>query len=170
MSKLLYQQLTDHLLQFLPKGYQANFYSWMSKVKIINEGETITEQGEFLTETVKVCQIEYDAVLWFEALPFKHLDPLKLMVLINTWIQDCEDGYPFNHNQQIEGELTPLDDDTADLDFTLTFREPVYLVRDEKGDIPLNGKRYRLDNVEIYSMANLPVRVRYLERKKALNE
>lgn len=170
--KLLYQKLTEHLLNYLPLNYQPNFYSWMSKVKIINEGQTLVEQSEFLTESVQVCEIEYDAVLWFEALPFRQVDPLTLMVLLNTWVQDCaegkdeEGGYPYNHNQQIEGELTPIDDETTDLDFTLTFREPVYLVRDEKGDIPLNGKRYRLQNVEIFTLENVPIRARYVERKR----
>lgn len=172
--RLLYQALTDYLLGYLPLNYQPNFYSWMSKIKIINEGQTVVEQGEFLTESVQVCEIEYDAVLWFEALPFKQIDPLKLMVLLNTWVQDCSNPYhdgahdSYNYNQQIEGELTPIDDETADLDFTLTFREPIYLVRDERGEIPLNGERYRLANIEIFTLENVPMRARYIERKRQL--
>ena len=39
-------------------------------------------------------------------------------------------------------------------------------MRDEKGDIPLNGKRYRLQDVEIFTLENVPIRARYVERKR----
>lgn len=164
-EKLLYQKLTEYLLGFLPQSYYPNFYSWMSKVKIINEGKTIVEHSEYLSQTIVLCEIEYEALLWFEALPFKQVNPLKIMAALNVWVQECEDGYPHNNNQQIEGELTPIDDDTADLDFTLTFREPIYLVESKDGDIFMDGKLYKLGEVEIYSLDNLPIRARFLEYK-----
>lgn len=143
--KLLYQQLTDHLLGYLPKNYQANLYSWLHKGKILNNGRDITD-NQVTGNGIEICQIEYEAMLWFEALPFKEIDPLKILTLINVWTAENDHDY-LELNHELDFEIEPIDDLTVDLTLTVKFRERITGVADEKGDILKDGMAFRLSDV-----------------------
>lgn len=147
--KLLYQKLTEHLLQYLPLSYQPNFYSWLTQGKMINNGGDITDSG------IEICQMEYDAVLWFEALPFKEIEPLKLLTLVNVWTAHNDPKY-LELNHEIDFEITPIDDTVVDVTLTVKFRESIYGVEDKQGDIHTHNSRYQFGDVQIFDWSHLP--------------
>lgn len=149
MRKMRYQQLTEFLLTQLPTRYHRNFYSFMQNGKLINEGRQVTETG------VEVAQIEYQAVLYFDQLPFKEINPYNLLGLIQIWLNEHDDWdyrsfeTPFN--------IDILDDSTAELDITLTFREPITAVQDEAGNVLINEVKHRFDEIEVYTATEIDV-------------
>lgn len=157
--KLLYQKLTEYLLPYLPATYQPNFYSWLVGGKIINNGGDITQEG------IEICQMEYEAILWFEALPFKEVEPLKLLTLVNVWTAHHDDEY-LELNHEIDFEITPIDDQTVDLTINVKFRESIYGKFAEDGDIFTHSSRYKLNDVCIWDWSKVPserIRARFIK-------
>lgn len=119
--RLKYQDLTDNLVAKLPPRYQANFYSWMDNGEMIDEGKIVTDKGEIL------FYLEYSAELFFHELPFKQINPLQIMAAINLWLAENDLERYTQDEYKTPFDLTLLDDELADLSFTLKFREPIYL-------------------------------------------
>lgn len=158
-----YQQLTDYLLQFLPKDYQRNFYSWIENGRLINRGRDVTEKGNLL------AVMETDCVFWFEELPFRKISPKKLMALIEIWLNENSDCEHFpDGNDEIPFELVLLDDNTADLQFSLKFIDPIYLQSDDEGEFNLHGEAFSLESPEIWVAENFEIeaRIRHSNRWK----
>lgn len=156
-----YQQLTSYLLQFLPKDYQRNFYSWIENGRLINKGRDITEHGKLL------AVMETECVFWFEELPFKKINPQKLMALIEIWLNensDCE--YFPDENDEIPFELVLLDDNTADLQFSLKFIDPLYLQADDGGEFNLHGEAFNLEAPEIWTAEHFDIEARIRHAQK----
>lgn len=144
VKKFLYQQLTDFLLTKLPKRYHNNFYSWMENGKLIDQGRNVTEYG------VEIAHIQYDAILWFEAFPYKEINASMLMAHIQLWLNENDEMRCRLDTQESDFDLEIIDDNTADLSFTVSFREPLTAVKDEYGELQIGGENYRLDEIEIY--------------------
>lgn len=154
--KMQYHHLTDHLLAHLPAQYHGNFYSWLVKGKMLNNGGNITaETADFPKHSIQICQVEYEALFWFEALPFKEIDPLELLTRINVWLAENDVDY-LELNHEFPFEIEPVDDATVDLTLTVTFRENILGVEDENGNIANNGRKYRFSDVFIPSFDRLP--------------
>lgn len=159
--KMMYQRLTEYLLPFLPKDYRANFYSWIDQGKLVNQGKRVTEQG------LMVGTIETQCIFWFEELPFRKIDPVKIMALIELWLNDntpCESFY--QTNDEIPFDLMLVDDNTADLQFTLNFTDPIYLQQAEGGEFQIEDENYRLEELEINYAENISVEVKIRHREK----
>lgn len=143
MKKLHYQKLTEFLIANLPERYHRHFYSWMQNGKMINEGKQVTETG------VEIAQIEYQAVYFFDQLPFKSISPYWLLALIQTWLNNQEqDEWPFRE-PNIPFEIDMIDDNTAEFTITIDFREPITAKKDKSGNLNIHGETYRLDEIEI---------------------
>lgn len=156
-----YQALTHYILQRLPKDYQRNFYSWIESGELINSGREITEQGGILSI------MRTDCILWFEELPFRKINPQKIMALIQIWLNENTNCDVYDEqNNTISFELVLIDDNTADLNFRLTFNEPIYLTQDEQGDLVQDGEHYRLANPEIWTATDFSVeaKIRFKQR------
>lgn len=125
MIKLKYQQLTDYLLEFLPQAYHGNFYSWIDQGDILNEGKTVTEQGEIL------FYLEYSATLYLHEFPYRQINPMQLMALLNDWINNDHERCVVD-NYKTPFDLEIIDDQLADLSFNIDFREPIYLEQTQK--------------------------------------
>lgn len=146
MRKMLYQQLTDFVLAKLPEAYRPKFYSEMDKGKIKNEGRTQTENG------IEIAHIEYDAILFFEELPFKKIDPLNLIALISIWLDEIsksDEYWRLVDYEELDFELELIDDETADLTFIIPFKEPITAIKNEQGGLLINGEKYQLSEIEI---------------------
>ncbi|MGX2949366.1 phage tail protein [Ursidibacter sp. B-7004-1] len=141
MKKMLYQQLTDFLLTHLPQSYKANFYSWMENGKLINEGKQVTETG------IEIAQLDYQAVLFFENLPFKEINPYELLALIQVWINE-QDYYQFR-DFETPFDIEMIDDVTAELTVTISFKEPITAEKDPTGKLLIAGERYKFDEINI---------------------
>lgn len=146
MKKMLYQQLTDYLLRILPSNYRSKFYSEMEQGQLLNQGKQVTVDG------MELAYISYTAVLTFEELPFKKIDPLLLMSVISIWlseITESEKYYNVFEYDEVNFDLQLIDDDTADLVFSINFKEPITLMFAEQGNLTLNGENYQLRDIEI---------------------
>lgn len=156
MRKMLYQQLTDFVLNKLPEAYHAKFYSEMDKGKIKNEGRTLTESG------IEIAHIEYDAILFFEELPFKKIDPLNLIALISIWLDEVsksEEYYRLVDYQELDFELELIDDETADLTFVIPFKEPITAIKSESGKLMIENEAYELGEVTVDIAESIDVKV-----------
>lgn len=141
MKKMRYQQLTDHLLRHLPASYHANFYAWMENGKLRNEGKQVTEDG------VEIAQLDYQAVFYFDKLPFRTISPYKLLALVQIWLNE-QDAWHYR-DLETEFNIEMIDDNTAELEITLPFSEPMTAVQDDEGELLMAGERYRLDEIEV---------------------
>lgn len=157
--KMKYQQLTDHILQHLPPTYRANFYSGISQGKLLNIGKNIT------VDSRQVGQIESEVFFWFEALPFREISPEKIMAIIQIWLDQYDEIAEQLDIYEVPFEITHVDDNTVDLEFTLKFHDSLCAVEDENGDLEIDGKKYRLDEVEINWAEQIIVKTKYENRK-----
>lgn len=154
VKKMLYQQLTDFLLTKLPKRYHGNFYSWIEDGKLLNEGRQVTDNG------IEVCHLSYNGVFHFEALPFTAISPAYLMAFIQVWVNENDPMRDAFNDNEIPFDLDILDDSTADLIFTISFREPLTAMQDERGELQISGENYRLDEIEVFTAEEIDVVVR----------
>ena len=138
--RLIYQKLTDYLVNILPEAYRGNFYSWMDDGKIVDDGRKITEQGEIL------FYLTYKAELLLHEFPFRQISPMWLMAKIKLAIDELDlEQYRLDRHE-IDFDLNIIDEKTADLGFTIEFTEPVYITEtDEQGEIDINGKQYNFE-------------------------
>lgn len=158
---MLYQKLTRYLLPHLPKNYQRNFYSWIEQGQLINSGRDLTQEGGVLAIMQTQC------IFWFEELPFREINPKKIMALIQIWLNENINCDVFDDpNNEVDFELVLIDDNTADLQFRLVFNDKITLHRNDEGDLNLHGLTYSLDDVEIWTAEHfsLEARVRYKEK------
>lgn len=125
--KLRYKQLTDYLLSKLPERYRPRFYAWMENGRLLNQGRTVTDNG------VEIARIQYEAVFFFDELPFKEINALELMAHIQLWLNENDPDREILDYYETPFDLDIINDDVADLSFTITFNEPITAVKDEKG-------------------------------------
>lgn len=151
--KFLYQQLTDFLLTKLPKRYHGNFESWMDNIKLLNMGRQVTQNG------IEVAHIKYDAILWFEAFPYREISAPLVMALVQVWLDENDESRDVLDLYESDINLEILDDKTADLIFTIHFQEAITAIEDSQGDLTINGLNYRLDDIEIAYAEEIEVQV-----------
>ncbi|MCT8824372.1 phage tail protein [Glaesserella parasuis] len=143
MKKMLYQQLTDYVLEKLPDSYRQNLYSWMENGKLINEGGNVTQTG------IVIAHIEYDSVLFFENLPFRKINPYKILAMIQIWLNENEYLRNVMDEYITPFDIEVIDENSAEFSLTIKFREPITAELDSNGDLEIDGERYRLDEIEI---------------------
>ncbi|WP_424408081.1 phage tail protein [Pasteurella sp. PK-2025] len=147
--KMLYQQLTEFLLTKLPERYYAHFHSWIENGKLLNQGKRVTDVG------IEIAHIQYDAVLFFDEFPFREISAQKIMAYIQIWLNENDSLRDVLDEYETPFELEIINDDVADLTFTLTFQEPLTAVEDEDGEIEIDGKNYRIDDIEINLVSSI---------------
>lgn len=152
MKKMRYQQLTDFLLSQLPEKYRKHFYSWMENGKLLNDGKQVTATG------IEIAQIEYQAIFYFDQLPFKEINPYKLLALVQIWLNENDDWQYRDFQTPFNIEM--IDDSTAELDITITFSEPITAEQDDLGDLMIDGECYRFDEVAVHTAQAIDVAVR----------
>lgn len=143
MKPLLYQQLTKYLQSLLPESYRREFYSWIERGRIINQGADVTENS------IELIHIRYNAVLYFDEFPYNQISPQELMVLIQGWLNTNDPMRCQLDLYETDFDLEILDDNTADLTFTIDFQEPITAVKNPQGMITVNGEKYALDEIEV---------------------
>ena len=58
---------------------------------------------------------------------------------------------------EIPFDLDIIDDNTADLIFTIAFREPLTAIEDSEGKLKIDGMNYRLDDIEVFTAEYIDV-------------
>ncbi|NBH76376.1 phage tail protein [Rodentibacter pneumotropicus] len=153
VKKMLYQQLTDFLLTKLPKRYHGKFYSWMENGKLVNQGRQVTDNG------IEICHIQYDGILFFDEFPFKEISPAYLMALIQIWLNEHDYMRDILDNHETPFDIEIINDDVADMSFTISFQEPLTAIEDGNGELEIDGTRYTLSEIEIFTADEIDIEV-----------
>lgn len=156
VKKMLYQQLTDFLLTKLPKRYHGNFYSWMENGKLVNLGKQVTDNG------IEICHIQYDGILFFDEFPFKEISPAYLMALIQIWLNENDEMRNILDNYETPFDIEIINDDVADMSFTISFQEPLTAIEDSRGELEIDGISYRLDNIAVFTAEEIDLDVQVI--------
>lgn len=161
--KLKYQQLTDYLIAHLPKHYHANVYSWLLKGNIADIGRQQTAYGVILG------QIQSQVIIWLENFPFRQIDPAYVMALINIWLDENDPDRDRLDQYEVSFEITPIDDHSVDLEFSLEFVDHLEAVADENGHLTVQTDRLRLAPIEIWTATSINVEAknRWQAKRKA---
>ena len=114
----------------------------------------MTENG------IEVCHLSYNGVFHFEALPFNEISPAYLMAFIQVWVNENDQMRDVLDDGEIPFDLDIIDDNTADLIFTIAFREPLTAIEDSEGKLKIDGVNYRLDEIEVFTAEEIDVVVR----------
>jgi hypothetical protein len=142
----LINQLTTFLKDNLPgevfRGQK--FTSFTDEMELKREFKVIT------ASQLQAGIVTYDAVLIFDDFPFRSINPQLLFLLINVWIEQLTDSFSYKVEENPTLDVDIIDEELADITVSVKMTENLYMVEDEKGDIPFNNKRYRIDNPVIW--------------------
>lgn len=152
MSQL--DNLTAFITEAVPPRVMQGFDSQMDEVTFI-PAQRDTGLGQY-----RLSIIRYNAVLTWERFPYREYDPKILMTLFLVWLSQ-EDRAVFEEigidNELPDFDVEVIDSETAIVVVTLPMAEELNLVPDEKGPIPFDGQRWRLDAPEIWTAADADV-------------
>lgn len=143
VKEMKYQELTKHILSKIPDRYRRNFYSWIEDGYLINQGKNITEKG------IEIAHLEYTAILFFDEFPYRELSATYLMAIIQLWLNENDELRDIQDEYKIKIDLDILDEKIADLTFSIQFLEPITAIEDNSGNLEIEGKKYRLNEIEI---------------------
>lgn len=143
MSKL--QQITADLEQRLPllNVKKEQFESWQEDGTLEPGGRQETEQG------VHLLDWKYRAVLCFERIPARHAG--LLLAFVQAWLDDHDPDREDRPLPAPEGQID-MDDkhNLADVEITVDFIDPVYVVEDDNGLIDWDGRKWTFGDYDLW--------------------
>lgn len=114
------------------------------------ENPNIVPAGELRGDGIILYRQTYDAVISIERYPHKNHPAELLFALVCAWLMDNDADRDDIPTPQTDVDI--LDDETADVEITISFEEDVIGIEDPAGPIPFNGLNYRLaDDVIDYA-------------------
>ncbi len=150
MSKL--QDLSDYLRQRLDLlGInREQFESWQEEGTLEPGGRNETEQG------VHLLDWRYRAVLVFERIPVNRAG--LLLAFVQAWLDDHDPDRDDRPLPAPTGQIDLDDRNTlADVEITLDFIDPLYLVADDSGLIEWNGRRWGFGDYDLWTAESVTV-------------
>lgn len=140
--------LIEFVVKHTPDWITANRSALFEAVVIEQEIIPVVKN---LTTGVQLGILQYKVLLSWERFPFRAYPPQKLFAIILSWLSeqgnDLRDIYEL---KQPEVDVERLDEDNAIVSIILDLAEAITIVEDETGDIPYNGKRWRLDMASVW--------------------
>lgn len=138
-------ELTAYIQEQLPRRANITFSSEMDDITLI---PAVKNLGNGCLRT-QVRQ--YDAVLTWETWPYRLANPDLLFAIIDSWLTIHANGL----RDELALPAPKIDVDVDDqgnawLQITIQMADPLTLREDEHGEILRNGKRYRLDDPDIW--------------------
>ncbi|BES69722.1 hypothetical protein RE428_07850 [Marinobacter nanhaiticus D15-8W] len=143
MSKL--QALSDHLAgHFSQLGIRReNFDSFQENGELQPGGGSETELGWHLADW------KYRAALVFERIPSNSAG--LLLALVQAWLSDHDPEREDAGLDAPQGQVDMNDGNKfADLELTLDFMDPIYLVEAEDGPITWQGRQYEFGDYDLW--------------------
>ncbi|TPG61505.1 phage tail protein [Ewingella americana] len=147
MSQL--DELTAFITEYMPKRtFQgAGFASFMDEMKFI------PAQRDLGLDQYRLAVIRYDAALTWDRFPYRLYDPRNLAALLLVWLGQVDRS--LFEEMGIDDELPDfdidvIDEETAVLAISVPMVEALNMVKDEKGNIPMDGAMWRLADPEIW--------------------
>ncbi|ACR69434.1 hypothetical protein DBV23_15910 [Edwardsiella ictaluri] len=138
-------ELTAYIQHHLPPRANTRFYSEMDNI-------TLRRAAKSLGNGCRRIQVrQYDAVLTWEAWPYRLANPDLLFAIIDSWLTTHANGLRDELELAGPGIDVDVDDQgSAWLQITLPLADPITLVEDMRGEIPYGNQRYRLDAADIW--------------------
>ncbi|MEN3260706.1 phage tail protein [Sodalis endosymbiont of Spalangia cameroni] len=152
MSKL--DALTTHIRTHLPERIaQVEFTSAMDEVGFIKAERDLGRDHYQLA--VMVCEV----TLAWGRFPYREYDPCNLCALLLTWqIEHACDDLMVPGLPQVPPDIAiVLNEASAVVEVSMTLHEPLIIAMDAHGDIPFDGKHWRLAEPSIWWATDLPV-------------
>lgn len=144
----LLQALTAHLLTIVPKKCHKLIESWMDESEIRPEPK---DEGWGM----QLGLMSYEAIISIESFPFREFDSAIIVASVAAWIQDND---PFREKYSLDDpafDVEPLGESVANIEFKISFIEPITVVEDENGNIPWRGKKYNISSYEVWTAEKL---------------
>ncbi|MFS7359974.1 phage tail protein [Rahnella inusitata] len=125
----------------------AGFSSYMDELHFI------PAQRDLGLDQYRMAIIRYNAVLAWDRFPYRIYDPRNLAALLLAWLMQSDRS--LYEEVGIDAELPEfdidlVDEETAVLIITLPMVEELSVIKDDKGNIPLDGARWRLADPTIW--------------------
>ena len=130
------QQLTEFLINLNLVAVEQ-IDAWVENPQIVPSGKSLGNGGIILYRQ------EYDAVISIERFPHQNHPAELLFGQVCAWIMENDGERDEVATPRTDVDI--LDDDTADIEITISFEEDVTAIEDPAGSIVLNGINYRLD-------------------------
>ncbi|MEH6649977.1 MAG: phage tail protein [Motiliproteus sp.] len=130
--------------QFELLGINAeNFESFQEGGELQPGGGNETEQGWHQADW------KYRAVLAFERIPASSAG--LLLALVQAWLDENDPDRSDHELGNPQGQID-LDDNNkfADVELTLDFVDPIYLVQDDSGPIVWNGQQFNFGDYDLW--------------------
>lgn len=146
----LLQELTNHLINNLkPRSHAGlTFSSFMDNLEIDRVFKLVTKQPN---EQLLCAKLKYDAIITFDAFPYRIYDPCLVFALVMTWLEGKNSNDERFDSINPDIDVSENDEQTAYLMISVPLFEEITLIADETGSIPHNGRRYQLGKTDIWA-------------------
>lgn len=118
--------------------------SFVDEPKFIPSGKIVNHGAE---PAILLCRQEYTATFNIDEFPHKKHSPLLLFAQVSAWL--LENDTERTDIAEPETNVEVIDNNSANVEFSIIFTEDVYGAEDPAGPLQLNGKRYRLADVNL---------------------
>ena len=135
--------ITEYIRQLVGEGISETMNSTMPNIKLQLTPKNMGNGFDLMV-------MKYEAVIHFEAFPFKTFDPAVLFASIGAWLMDND---PYRNKFELpdpDVKTVIEDESSAQVFITINFHEPVMVEEDENGLIQWSGKRYSIAPYEIW--------------------
>jgi hypothetical protein len=140
------KELTD-LIIALDFVHPRKVSSVADEPKIIPSGREITIDTGLNAPGIILYRQTYIGMFFIDNYPFKKHAPEELFGQVCAYL--LENGNGTQEIPEPKTGIDVLDNDTANIEFSIEFMQDVYAVEDPNGTIRLEGKRYRIADPEI---------------------
>lgn len=133
------QNLCAHLLDKTGLQRHGHFDAWANLCEV-------ELGGKDLGHGVEVCRLKYEAVIVLKRYPG---DAFEITAHVASWLRDHDPERFALSLDDPDMDVHLNDDDTADIDFGISFEEAVEIVPAEDGPISWQGRRWRVAPVPV---------------------
>lgn len=131
--------ITQHLLNANLVAVEQ-LDSWMEDGRLETTSKSLGNSG------VRVCRLEYDAVINIERYGKA---PALIFALVTTWLMEHDEDRHSLRLPEPQVEVQVIDNDLADIEITIRFSEDVDLLADDNGLISYLGTKYSVAPVPV---------------------
>lgn len=144
----LLDSLTKFITGNMPKRAMDGFDSLMDEVRFVPAARDLGA-GQY-----RLAIMQYTATLTWERFPYRICPPQLVMALLLAWYQNegAEAMDAINVDwEQPDLDVEIIDNETAIVVVTAQMSDPLDLEEDEAGEIPLDGRRWKLTEATIWT-------------------
>jgi len=143
----------DELTAFITANMPKRTFTGTGFASFMDEMKFIPAQRDLGLDQYRLAVIRYDAALTWDRFPYRLYDPRQLAALLLVWLGQSDRA--LYEEMGIDDDLPDfdidlIDDETAVLAISVPMVEALTMVKDEKGNIPMDGAMWRLADTQIW--------------------